>query len=81
METQTIALNVKSGLLAEARKLADDEGVSLDHLITAAIAEKLSALRTESFFRERAAGADIPRALELLNKAGGANAPDPEDAP
>lgn len=79
METQRIALDVKTGLLAEARKLAEDEGVSLDHLITAAIAEKLSALRTETFFRERAVGADIPEALRILQKVGRGNLPSCDD--
>ncbi len=33
-------------------------------------AEKLSALRTASYFKERAARGDIGRALELLDRAG-----------
>jgi hypothetical protein len=44
--------------------------VALNQLINVAVAEKLSALRTESYFKERAARADIPKALAILDKAG-----------
>jgi hypothetical protein len=40
-----------------------------------AVAEKLSALRTEKYFRERAARADIPKALATLKRAGVGNPP------
>jgi hypothetical protein len=40
-----------------------------------AVAEKLSAIRTESDFQERAARADIPRALRVLGRAGKGNPP------
>ena len=41
----------------------------------AKISEKLSAMRTASYFAERAKRADIPRAIELLNRAGEGNPP------
>jgi hypothetical protein len=40
-----------------------------------AVAEKLSALRTEKYFLERAARADIPKALAILSRAGVGNPP------
>lgn len=39
-----------------------------------AVAEKLSALRVESYFQGRAARADIPKALDILKRAGKGNA-------
>jgi hypothetical protein len=36
------------------------------------VAEKLSPLRTASYFKERAARADVGKALELLDRAGDA---------
>jgi hypothetical protein len=63
-------LRLASSLLEEARKVADDEGVALNQLINIAVAEKISALRTEDFFRERALRANIPEALHILDKAG-----------
>jgi hypothetical protein len=40
-----------------------------------AVAEKLPALRTEDFFRERAARGDVGKALEILKRAGAGKAP------
>ena len=70
-----MALRLQPSLLAEVRKVAEAEGVSVNQFITVAVAEKLSALRTEDYFRERAARADIPRALEILSRAGVGNLP------
>ncbi|TCS18281.1 toxin-antitoxin system HicB family antitoxin [Caulobacter sp. BK020] len=75
MRKSNFALRLQPSLLDEARKLAEAEGVALNQLINVAVAEKLSALRTESYFAERAARADIPKAMELLKKAGGDNPP------
>jgi hypothetical protein len=44
-------------------------------VINVAVAEKLSALRTEKYFLERAARADIPKALATLKRAGVGNPP------
>ena len=64
------ALRLQPSLLDEARKLADAEGVALNQLINVAVAEKVSALRTESYIAERAARANIPKALGILKRAG-----------
>jgi hypothetical protein len=64
------ALRLQPSLLAEARKVAEAEGVALNQLINVALAEKLSALRTASYFAERAARANIPEALRILDRAG-----------
>jgi len=69
------ALRLQPSLLGEARKVAELEGLALNQLINVAVAEKLSAIRTESFFRERAARADIPKALHVLGRAGKGNPP------
>ena len=39
------------------------------------MAEKLSAIRTESFFRERARRANIPEAIAILKRLGAGNPP------
>jgi hypothetical protein len=79
MRKSNFALRLQPSLLDEARKVAETEGVALNQLINAAVAEKLSALRTESYFRERAERADIPKALEILSRAGKGNKPEPGD--
>jgi hypothetical protein len=64
------ALRLQPSLLQEARKLAESEGVALNQLINLAVAEKVSALRTESYIGERGARANIPKALRILKRAG-----------
>ena len=54
MRKSNLALRLQPSLLAEARKVAEAEGVAVYELINVAVAEKLSALRTEEYFAERA---------------------------
>ena len=75
MRKSNFALRLQQSLLDEARKVAETEGVALNQFINVAVAEKLSALRTEDYFRERVARADIPRALDILSRAGKGNPP------
>ncbi len=70
MRKSNFALRLQPSLLDEARKLAEAEGVALNQLINVAVAEKLSALRTERYISERAARANIPGALAVLKRAG-----------
>jgi hypothetical protein len=49
------ALRVPESLFEYARLVADEEKVSMNQFFVTAIAEKVSALKTESYFRERAA--------------------------
>ena len=70
MKQNSFPLRLPVSLQAEARKTAEQEGVSLNQLFSLAIAEKISILRTEEFFRVRAAGADVARARSILKRAG-----------
>lgn len=70
MRKSNFALRLQPSLLEEARKTADSEGVALNQFINVAVAEKLSALRTERYFAERAARANVDRAIEILERAG-----------
>jgi len=56
--------------LEEAKRVAESEGVALNQLINVAVAEKVSALRTEEYFRERSGRASIAKAKRILKKAG-----------
>lgn len=47
------ALRVPESLFEFARKVADEEQVSMNQFFVTAIAEKVSALKTETYFRER----------------------------
>jgi hypothetical protein len=52
------------------RRIAAAEGVALNQLINVAVAEKLSALGTEDYFRERARHANRPETMRILQKSG-----------
>ena len=75
MRKSNFALRLQPSLLEEARRTAEEEGVALNQLINVAVAEKLSAIRTTSFFRERASHANVPGAIEILNRMGVGNPP------
>jgi hypothetical protein len=61
MRKSNFALRLQPSLLEEARKLAEVEGVALKQLINVAVAEKVSALRTERLPR----ALTFPRHLEF----------------
>jgi hypothetical protein len=69
------ALRLQAGLKAEAERVAKAEGTTLNQFINVAVAEKLSALRTAEYFRERAARADLGEALALLESFGDPDLP------
>jgi HicB family len=75
MRKSNFALRLQPSLLEEARRVAEAEGVALNQLINVAVAEKLSALRTDDYFTERAARADIPKAMKVLKRAGVGRSP------
>jgi hypothetical protein len=75
MRRSNFALRVPPSLLAEARKAAESEGVALNQLITLALAEKVSAMRTEEYFEERARRADPAKVSRILARVGKGNPP------
>ncbi|HLI12004.1 MAG TPA: hypothetical protein VKY65_10440 [Alphaproteobacteria bacterium] len=79
MRKSNFALRLQPSLLDEVKKLAEAEGVAVNQLINIAVAEKLSALRTESYFRDRAGRANVPKALKILKRAGAGNPPRKDD--
>ncbi|MDH5590991.1 MAG: type II toxin-antitoxin system HicB family antitoxin [Gemmatimonadota bacterium] len=50
----TMSLRLPESLHQRARELAKEEGVSINQLIATALAEKISALDTVSYLKERA---------------------------
>jgi hypothetical protein len=75
MRRSNVALRLQASLLDEARRVAEAEGVALNQFINVAVAEKVSALRTEDYFRERAQRGDIAKAKRILKRAGRGNPP------
>jgi hypothetical protein len=75
MRKSNVALRLQASLLDEARRVSETEGVALNQFINVAVAEKVSALRVETYFRERADRGDIAKAKRILKKAGRGNPP------
>jgi hypothetical protein len=75
MRRSNFALRLQPSLLDELRKAAEAEGVALNQLINVAVAEKVSALRTEDYFRERGRRADRAETLRILERAGKGSPP------
>jgi len=75
MRKSNFALRLQPSLLEELRAIAASEGVALNQLINVAVAEKLSALRTEDYFRERSRQANRSETMRILEKAGTGNPP------
>jgi Zn-dependent oligopeptidase len=67
--TSNYALRLLASLKAEAEKVAAEEGTTLNQFINVAVAEKLAALRTTRYFRERVARADLEAFDRLLASA------------
>lgn len=68
-----LALRLPDSLHTRAKALAQQDNTSLNQFITMAIAEKVAALETHAFFRERAARGDLSKLDAIL--AGGPDAP------
>lgn len=79
MEQGNYPLRLHPSLLEEARRVATEEGVDLNDLISEAVAEKVSTLRSDGYFRERAERANLPAALEVLRRPGADREPIPGD--
>jgi hypothetical protein len=79
MRRNNVALRLQASLLDEARRVSETEGVALNQFINVAVAEKLSALRTGDYFRERAERGDVGKAKRILKKTGRGNPPIPGD--
>ncbi|OGG46347.1 MAG: CopG family transcriptional regulator [Candidatus Handelsmanbacteria bacterium RIFCSPLOWO2_12_FULL_64_10] len=67
----TIRLHLPDSLHKQVRKLAEKESVSINQLITLALAEKISALMTEEYLEARAKRGSrkkFERAMEKVPK-------------
>ena len=66
-------------MLDEARGVSEAEGVALNQFINVAVAEKVSALRTAEYFRERGQRGDVAQAKRILRRAGRGKPPVQDD--
>jgi hypothetical protein len=61
------------------RQLVKREGISINQFVTLALAEKVSALATESYLEERAKRADKQKFLAAMSKVADVEPPDERD--
>jgi predicted transcriptional regulator len=64
----TLSLRLPDSLHKRVRELAMEEGVSINQLITTAVAEKMAALKTVDYLRDRARRGERERFLAVLAK-------------
>jgi hypothetical protein len=79
MTQANYALRLQFSLKAEAERLAKAEGTKLNQFINVAVAEKVAALSTADYFRERALRANVPAATALLDRLATDETPRPGD--
>ena len=71
MKKSNFALRLQPSLMAEMRRAAEEDETTLNQYINVAEAEKLAVQRTaHEFFAKRSSGADIGRALAILEQVG-----------
>jgi hypothetical protein len=64
----TLSLRLPNSIHRHAKRLAETEGISINQLISTAVAEKLSAIDTERYLAERASRASVARFRRVLAK-------------
>jgi hypothetical protein len=74
----TYPLRLPRSVKAEVERRAREDGISVNQFVATAVAEKLAAMNTATFFAERRERADMKSFDRLLQRKGG-EAPRPGD--
>ena len=69
MNGARVSLKLPASLKTAAERFAKRDGVSLNHFISAAVAEKVGAAGAVEFFEKRGRGGRRDRAIALLRAA------------
>ncbi len=64
------ALRLQASVMEELKRVVAEEGTTMNQFINVAVAEKLAALRTAQYFKERATRADLQAFWAILEQAG-----------
>ena len=67
----TCPLRLPASIKAEVERLARADGISINQFVATAVAEKLAALRTATFFAERRERADFAAFDRIMRRTGG----------
>ena len=77
-QPSTYPLRLPRSIKAEVERLAKQDGISVNQFIATAVAEKLTAMNTATFFSDRRARADFAAFDKLMRRKGG-EVPGPDD--
>lgn len=70
MSKATVPVKLPPSLGNAARKLAEEDGVSLNQWVSLAVAQKISSVETaEAFFKRKSQGAEQVDFLDILRNA------------
>ncbi len=64
----TLSLRLPDSLHEQVKELARRDGISINQFVASAVAEKMSALLTEQYLKERAAKGNKDAFLRVLGK-------------
>jgi hypothetical protein len=64
-------LRLPASLKAAVEKISEEDGTSINQFVVVAVAEKIAALKTATFFEERRAKADRKTFRRILRRKGG----------
>jgi hypothetical protein len=67
----TYPLRLPHSLKKEVERRAQEDGTSINQFVATAVAEKLAAMNTATFFAERRARADFKAFDRLMRRKGG----------
>jgi hypothetical protein len=70
-EAKTYPLRLPRSLKEAVERLSRQDGTSINQFVATAVAEKVSALRTARFFKDRRARADFKTFDKIMRRRGG----------
>ncbi len=77
-QPSTYPLRLPRSIKAEVERRAKEDGTSINQFVATAVAEKLAAMNTATFFADRRARADFVVFDRLMRRKGG-EPPAPDD--
>lgn len=75
----SINLQIPDSLVKTMNDIVIREGISVDQFVSLALAEKISAMNTETYLTERAKRGNKDAFLKAMNKVADIDPPDPRD--
>ena len=69
--SETYALRMPSSLKKAVERLSRQDGTSINQFVTMAVAEKVSAMETATFFKNKQALADFEAFDAIMSRRGG----------